>query len=68
MQNRKIKLHFDYEIETDKDSIKCNFKVNVAKATTTGELLQSIDFALNSLNEMKNDCIVKFINEENHGS
>jgi hypothetical protein len=63
MQNRKIKLHFDYEIETDKDSIKSNFKVNVAKATTIGELLQSIDFALNSLNEMKNDCIVKFINQ-----
>jgi fumarate hydratase class II len=66
MQQRKIKLHFNFIIETDKDSINSNFKVNVAKATTIGELLQSIDFALNSLNEMKNDCIVKFINQENH--
>ena len=58
-----MKLHFDFTIESGKDHIDSNIKVNVDKGTTIGEILQNIDFALNHLNEMKNDCIIKFINQ-----
>jgi len=61
MANKK--LTFNFTITVKDESMESNIKANVPVGTNIGEVLQSIDTCINYLNEMKNECIVKFVNQ-----
>ena len=62
MANKK--LTFNFTITVKDESISGDIKAKIPKGTNIGEVLQSIDNCINHLNEMKNQCIIKFVNQE----
>ena len=61
MANKK--LTFNFTITVKDESIEHDLKAKIPAGTNIGEVLQSIDACINGLNEMKNECIIKFVNQ-----